>query len=104
MGESLPHIPLAGGRPRDGTFGAAYVSGGRGCRSAVFRGACASGTRKSVPHGPLAGAEPRDGTFGAGHVRGGRDRRSAACGGCRSWLTRRTLAEGRGVETHRRRR
>ena len=28
MGESLPHIPLAGAEPRDGARGAEYVSGG----------------------------------------------------------------------------
>jgi len=28
MGESLPHIPLAGAPPQDGACGAAYISGG----------------------------------------------------------------------------
>ncbi len=31
-GESLPHCPLAGAKPRDGASGAAHVPGGCGCR------------------------------------------------------------------------
>jgi hypothetical protein len=38
MGESLPHIPLAGAEPRDGACGAGYVSGSCRCWSAATLG------------------------------------------------------------------
>ena len=46
MGESLPHIPLAGAEPRDGACGAGYVSGG--CRR-----------RSASPWTPRVGGESR---------------------------------------------
>jgi transcription-repair coupling factor (superfamily II helicase) len=69
-GESLPRSPLAGAEPRDGAFGAGYVSGGGGRRSATpvplpGRGEALAripqelaGESKPVPFGIIIDAAP----------------------------------------------
>src|SRR5579863_2809443 len=62
MGESLPHIPLAG-HARDGACGAGFVPGGRGRWSAFILLACGAGHLGEGAAGDLevgAGEDPRD--------------------------------------------
>src|ERR1700722_13684941 len=49
MGESLPHCPLAGASPRDGTCGAGCVSGGGGGWSALTVAGVGGPVKLSLP-------------------------------------------------------